>query len=409
MGTYLCKSRDRSGALVERTLAASSEREALMTLEQSGLVPIRIHSVTKDGGHADQRVDLGDTLRKERLTTKQLQQLSMQLGSSLQAGVPILTALRTTGLQTSNEAMRAILAQLTEDIEGGLPLSAAMRRFPRAFPEVYVSTITAGERTGSIDELMFDLNEYLESEMELRSQLRSALLYPLIVGGTLCLAVSILVVFIVPRFAVFYTGMGAELPLPTKLLVTGSNLVSNHVGWLLGGLVALGFAWARFTRTGTGRSAVDRALLRIPVLGRMIESAITLRVVRMLGVTVNAGLPLLEGLELMETTTTNTKIKRDLRAVVGGIRQGESLAASMEAARCFPPPARQMLANGESTGSMGTACEALARQYQRELRTQTKDLTTLIEPLLTLCLAVIVLFVALAAFLPMWNMTKLAS
>lgn len=409
MGTFLCTTRDRSGALVEKTIAAGSEREALMTLEQSGLVPIRVRSATKNEGRASDRIDLGDTLRKEALKSKQLQQLSLQLGSSLQAGIPILTALRTTGLSSSSASMRAILAQLTEDIEGGLPLSAAMRRFPRAFPEVYVSTITAGERTGSIDELMFNLNEYLENEMELRNQLRSALMYPLIVGGTLCLAVAILVIFIVPRFAVFYTGMGAKLPLPTQLMVSGSSFVSNNILWLIGGLVTLVFGWLRCARTGKGRSVLDRLLLRIPVLGRMIESAITLRVVQILGVTVNAGLPLLEGLELMEATTTNTKFKRDLRGVVVGIRQGESLASSMEAAGCFPTTARQMLANGEVSGSMGNACKALTRQYQRELRSQTKDLTTLIEPLLTLCLAVIVLFVALAAFLPMWNMTKLAS
>jgi type II secretory pathway component PulF len=409
MVAYVCKARDENGALVEKTVDAASERGAIQTLEQHGLVPITIRSASQETSGPGSAAVVRPTQGGARLKPKQLLQLSLRLGSSLQAGVPVLGALRLIGKQSSHPVLGAIMAQLATDVEGGMPLSDAMRRFPRAFPELYVSTIAAGEKTGGLDQALFNLTDYLEGEIELRAQLRSALMYPTIVVGALCLAVGVLVVFIVPRFAVFYSGFKVELPLPTKILVGGSSFVSDHGLWVLLGLAGLVTGAVRFARTPLGRRWIDRAVLRIPVIGHLIDTAITLRTVQMLGVTVNAGLPLLDGIEVMASATTNTKYKDDLRAVVGGIVAGESMADSMEAAGCFQPSARQMLASGEATGSMGTACEALARHLRKELRYLTKDLTTLIEPALTLCLAVVVLFVALAAFLPMWDMTKVIS
>jgi MSHA biogenesis protein MshG len=422
MGSFVCKTRDADGAVVETTVEASSEREALLALEESGLVPIRIKSASaatpapRRSGAAAQAEQAGSgavpsrSLARRKLSPKQLLQFSMQLGSALQAGVPVLSALRQIARQAGDRrqgaVLRGIVLALVADIEGGMPLSDAMRRFPRAFPELYVSTIAAGERTGSMDQALFNLTDYIEGEMELRSQIRSALLYPTIVIGALCLAVTVLIVFIVPRFAVFYSGFKTELPLPTRVLVGGSSFVSAHALWIAIALAGVAIVLARVARAAPVRARLDRWQLRIPVIGGLIDTAVTLRVVQMLGVTMQAGLPLLEGLELMATSTSNTKYRKELRAVVQGIAAGETLSASMDAAGCFRSAARQMLASGESTGSLGVSCDVLARHMRKELRYQTKDLTTLIEPLLTLVLAGVVLFVALAAFLPMWDMAQ---
>jgi MSHA biogenesis protein MshG len=331
---------------------------------------------------------------------------SLQLASSLGAGVPLIAGLQSIAAQTDDRAFQAVLRRIVLDIEGGLSLSAAMLRHPRTFPPVYARTVAAGEQSGTVDKMLNDLAEFLEAEMEVVSDVRSALLYPAIVVSTLCVAIAVLVLFVVPRFTEFYSRFGTDLPLPTRMLISGSRVLGEHGVLLVLALAGIVAGCVRFVRSPGGRSRVDRVLLRVPVVGRVIETAATLRVVQVLGLSTQAGLPMLESLELIASTTSNTTMRDEIRAVGAGVRSGETLADSMEAAGCFPPSARQMLASGEATGSLERACFAVGKHYRKELHYLTKNLATFIEPLLTLVLAGIVLFVALAVFLPMWDLVK---
>lgn len=411
MAVFACRTRDGSGKSVEKTLDAPSRSAALKLLEEGGLFAVAITEVGRPNATPASPVDDDTTRpvevhRERRIKLKELLRFSLQLSSSLGAGVPLLASLRSIGQQTINPSFRAVLARMVQDIEGGLSLSGAMLRYPRAFPPVYARTVAAGEQSGTVDRMLSNLAEYLEAEMDVRSNVRTALLYPAIVVGTLCVAISVLILFVIPRFTEFYSRFGTDLPLPTRMLISGSNLLQNH-GLLLAigcaGLLVGGF---KFVRSAGGRNWLDRLLLRIPVVGGVIETAITLRGVQILGLSVQAGLPMLDSLELIASTSANAKLGEDLRTVAVGVRSGETLADSMEAAGCFPPSARQMLASGESTGSLERACFAVAKHYQKELHYLTKNLATFIEPLLTLVLAGVVLFVALAVFLPMWDLVK---
>ena len=410
MAAFSCRTRDASGSVVERMIHAGSQREALSILEESGLFPIKVAKVRgQDAATSATATDAARPARwriGRRVKRRDLMRFTLQLGSSLSAGVPILTVLESVREQTGSEALRAVLVQMIIDIGSGEPLSDAMRRHPRAFPVVYCATIAAGEKSGSLEQVLENLAEYLEAEIEMRSDVRSAVLYPAIVICTLFVAITILVVFIVPRFATFYSGFDVELPLVTRILVSGSTALANHSSFVLIGLAALTIGGIRLARIDSVRDVLDRTLLRIPVIGHMVETAITLHVVQMLGLFTQAGVPVLEGLETISTATANSKMRKDLLAVAEGIAGGETLTGSMEAAGCFPPVARQMLASGESSGTLERACFVVARHYKKELHYLTKNLATLIEPALTLVLAVVVLFVALAAFLPMWDMVK---
>jgi len=381
-------------------------------LEQVGLCPVKITEVQREPVARAAAAGTGaagpvSSRRGNRVNRKELMHFSLQLSSSLSAGVPLLTSITNFAEQTQNPSFRTVLTQMVLDIQGGASLSSAMARHPRVFPFVYCRTIAAGEQSGTVERMLTDLAEYLEAEMQVISDVRSALLYPAIVVGTLCIAISVLILFVVPRFTEFYSRFGTELPLPTRVLISGTNLLTNH-----GVLMAIGFAGLvalamKLVRSPGGRSWIDRALLRVPVLGRLIETALTLRVVQILGLSTQAGLPMLESLDLIASTTSSKKMSGDIRRVASGVRGGATLTESMKAANCFPLPARQMLASGESSGSLERACFAIAKQYQRELHYLTKNLATFIEPLLTLVLAGIVLFVALAVFLPMWNLVKI--
>ncbi|MFT5052291.1 MAG: MSHA biogenesis protein MshG [Chlamydiales bacterium] len=418
MTTFACKTRDASGAVVEKTLEAPSRRSAIQLLGESGLVPIRVDEArrklaadhpAKGSSPGSTATHSGSPRNVDRsLKRKELMQFTLQLESALDAGISIPAALRSASQLTRNPKFQRVLDEVIVDIEGGLSLSSALRNYPKAFPEVYTGTLEAGEQSGKVEEMLGHLAEFLEAEIEIRNDVRSALLYPAIVLVTLCVAIAVMVVFVVPRFADFYSGFGSELPLVTRILVNGSTLVSAHLLPLVLGLGGLLYGLKRLAGTRPGRRVVDRTLLRLPLVGTMLETALTLRAVQLLGLSCQAGLPVLDGLRLVAKTVPNTKYKEDLAPVIHGITTGESLSSSLEKASCFPLTARQMLATGEATGSLDRACFSIAKHYKRDLRYLTKNVSTMIEPLLTVVLAGIVLFVALAVFLPMWDLTKLS-
>ncbi len=403
MTAFASRSRNSRGEIVEKTLEGASLNEVLMHLESQGLFPIDVKPLAEGAQPGSppstQRV-------RGRVKRKDLMQFSIQLSSALGAGVAIFAALQSIRQQTQNAALARVLEQMCRDLEEGLSLSAAMRRHPKVFPHVYVGTIEAGEKSGTLDDMLDNLAEYLEAEMEVRSDVRSAVLYPAIVISTLCIAITVLIVFIVPRFAAFYSGFDAELPLPTRILITSSSLVSDHYVPLLLALGGLVFGVRRALRRPRLREMVDRKALRVPLVGTLLETSTTLHVVQMLGLFSRAGVPLLESLRTIANTVANTKFRNDLLAVADGVSVGDSLTSGLEARQCFPMAARHMIANGEATGTMERACESVARRYKKELRYLTKNVATFIEPLLTLVLAVVVLFVALAVFLPMWDLVK---
>jgi type II secretory pathway component PulF len=254
--------------------------------------------------------------------------------------------------------------------------------------------------------MLDDLADYVEAEMEIRADIRSAVLYPCLVLSTLFVGMSILIFFVVPRFAVFYSSFKAELPLPTRSLIALSNFIQSYGPWVAGGAVLLTITTVRLQRILAVRAWRDRTLQKIPIVGRMIETATTLQIARMLQLITRAGLPLLEGLETIAAAVRNAKSRADLREVAAGIATGATLAEGLDSARCLPIDARQIIATGEQTGTLNQACGVVAQQYKKELRYLTKNMSTFIEPLLTLFLAVVVLYVALAAFLPMWEMAR---
>lgn len=418
MPTYLSRSRDAAGGVVEKTLDAGSKREALRMLEECGLAPIEIRAVLAAAREADgapvpevakvdEPVGVGAPQAANRpIPRKTLRRFTIQLGSAFRAGVPIHTALASIATQSNDPRFRAAVEHLQAHVEAGHALSSAMRSLPRAFPPIYVGSIEAGEHSGTLDSMLDDLAEYLEADMEMRADVRSAVLYPVFVMTTLFAAMGVLVFFVVPRFADFYSGFHAELPLPTRILIGVSEVVKAYGGWLAAGSVLVALATPRVLRRPGVRRWTDRSLRRVPFLGGMLETASTLQVTRMLHLVIGAGLPLLEGIETIASAVSNTMVKDELRAVAGRVESGATLAEALDEERCLPPDARQMISMGEQTGSLHSSCGVVARQYKKELRYLTKNASTFIEPVLTLFLAGVVLFVALAAFLPMWELVR---
>lgn len=418
MTAFACRTRDAAGTAVDRNVEAETVRDAMALLEADGLYPIEVTPVeeattkkpAKQRASADSRQKKVSTKGAHRLKVgrKEVMQFSVQLGSSLEAGIPILQGIQACADMTRNTNFQQVLTEMAVDIEGGAPLSDAMRKYPGVFPHAYVGTVAAGEKSGTLEHMLENLVEFLEADLEVRSDVRSAIMYPAIVVVTLCIAVAVLVVFVVPRFTAFYSGFDSELPIATRALMSFSSFLQEHYALVLLGMVGVGFGLFRSMRVPAIAAVRDRFILRIPVLGKLIETSITLQVVQLLGLFTKAGVPILDAIRSSASTVGNTKIRQDLNTVADGISSGQTMASCMQEVDCFPPEARHMLANGESTGSMERACMSTAKRYKKELRTMTKTLATLIEPMLTLVLAGIVLFIALAVFLPMWDLANVA-
>lgn len=432
MTAFACRTRNASGEVVEKRIEANSEREAMSQLEKSGLFPVRISAVVDDRDSSG-LLDWPDTAnhaakdtiaslvgsasgannyaaktsrKKAKVSRKDLMQFSLQLGSSLDAGMPILQGVASSIQLTRNVSFQRVLGSICTDIESGLTLSESMARHPEVFPHAYVGTVAAGEKSGMLEDMLENLVEFLEADMEMRGDIRSAIMYPAIVVVTLCLAIVVLIAFVVPRFTAFYAGFDTQLPLATRVLISTSAFMENHYGFLIVAAIGSIFVFKRLLRIPQVSAMRDRFVLRIPILGEMIETAVTLEIVQLLGLFTKAGVPILEAIESAAQTTGNAKYRHDLRSVAAGILGGQTFAAGMESVSCFPLEARHMLANGEATGSLERACNSTAKRYKKELSYKTKTLATLIEPLLTLVLAVIVLFIALAVFLPMWDLVS---
>ncbi len=413
MASYACETRDGSGRLVQKVVEVDSHAEAIAVLEAAGLFLIEIKQIleplTPKAAAAAAKVaapDLRADRTDVRLKSKVLLNFTLQTSAMLDAGVPLLSLLESFGRQTEDPMFAKILTEMREDLSSGMSFSQAMQQHPKAFPEIYASTVAAGEQSGTLNMVLDNLAEYIETNMEIRADVRSALMYPAAVIVTLGLAVTVLVVFVIPRFSGFYSGLGGDLPLPTRILMGVSSAVVNYGPLVAFGLVASVVAFARWARTEMGSAQIDRGLLKIPIIGHLLRTASTLHTAQMIGLFSRAGIPVLQGLRTIAETIASPSARKEVLDVAEGIAAGETLSDSMERAECMSPSARQMVSVGEASGNLEPACDAVVRHFKKEVRYITKNLGTLIEPVLTVGLAVIVLFVALAVFMPMWDMVK---
>ena len=403
MTTFACKTRDNAGVVVQKTIEADSQREIAALLRKDGLFPIQIKKIRAGSSSSDKT---GGRRPGKRIKPRQVLDFTSRLAASLGAGVPILSSVALMRDQCSNPAFKEVLTAIFTDIEGGQPLSAALASHPRAFDEIFVNSVEAGEASGSLDAILETLAEFTEADMAVRNDVRSALMYPAILISTLGMAITVLMIFVVPRFTVLYSDMGSDLPLPTQILVAFSSAVTDYFWPMACALGALGYGLLRYVRTPKGRLKADSLLLHVPIIGGLIDTAITLRAVQMLGLFCHVGMPILEGLGLIARTTRNSKIRGKLEDLADAVACGETLSSAMEEVECFDPSVRQMIQTGEVTGSLETSCRTVTVQLRKDLSYLTRNLSTFIEPLMTLGLAVIVLFVALATFLPMWDMAS---
>ncbi len=400
MPVFQYKAMSASGGVVQDELEAPNPAAVAEKLESLGYIPLNISR--KKGGSSK----LFE--KKPRVKDNDIIVFTRQLVTLLKAGVPLLSALEALSEQTDNPVMREVIGKIYIDIESGISLSEALAKHPTVFEDMYVNSIRAGEMGGALDDVLLRLADLIEYDRETRSRIKSAMRYPIIVVVSLIVAVIALMMLVVPKFIDMFTQMNIELPLPTRILIAIYEAMSNY--WYIGiALIALMIiAFKLWVKTANGRLIWDNVKLKLPIFGPLLMKSYMSRFTRMFETLNRSGLPILQTLEIVSRTVGNAAIGREIEKATIGIRRGDGIAMPLKQSKLFPPMVVRMISIGEQSGSLDEMLHNISEHYEMEVEYAVKGLTSMIEPILTVGLGVIVLFLALAIFLPMWDMTKIA-
>lgn len=342
-------------------------------------------------------------LRRKRVSRTELMHLSRQLAAFLRAGIPILEALDLLAEESANVQLREILGAVAGSVRSGETFSEAIDAHPSVFPLSYRTMLRSAELTGDLDLVLEQLSGYLERDVEARQKIRGALTYPAIVFAMSIVTVLIITIFVLPRFKRFFTSLGQELPLPTRMLIGVTGFLSATWPFFLGALVIFTVSYIAAVRTDGGRLFRDRLLLRIPVLGEIVRFSVVERFCRILSTMLVAGVPMPEGMTVASIGVGNAVYEGALLKARERMLEGQGIARPLTASGVFPSAATQMIRVGESTGSLDLQLVSAARFYERELDYKIKRFTLLIEPTVIIVMGLLVGFVAVALISAMYG------
>jgi type IV pilus assembly protein PilC len=342
-------------------------------------------------------------ITKERVNRSELMHFSRQLAAFLRSGIPILEGIEVLREGASNKTMRRVLAHVGESLRAGETFLGAISAHPQVFPDFYRGMIGAAELTGQLDSVLDRLAHYIERDLDAKRKIRSALAYPLVILAMSIVTVGVLTIFVLPRFRTFFDSLNAELPLPTRMLLSITDFLSEYWYAFLGFGVLLVVGGIVFRRSEGGRARLDSWLLKLPVIGETVRFAVIERFCRVLASMAQAGVPLPEAMSVAGDTANNAVYRRALVGARERMIRGEGIARPIAATELFPVAAVQMFRVGEDTGSLDQQLETAAEYFEQELDYKIKKLTTLFEPAVIILMGLIVGFVAIALVSAMYG------
>jgi MSHA biogenesis protein MshG len=413
MPNFSYKGRDRGGALVSGQLQAASINDAATELSGRSITPIDIREVAARKGSAgaasgQRRSGLEQLLQGNKVGIEELIIFSRQMYSLTKAGMPLDRALRGLEASISNIAMKRVLRDVVHQLEKGQDLSGAFSRHPKVFNQLYLSIVNVGENTGRLDLAFQQVGRYLELERNTRKQVKSATRYPLFVLVAIGVALSVIMMFVIPVFAETFARMSAELPWQTQVLISISGFFVQYWTVLLGALVLSWVLFKRWVATASGRRQWDRYKLGFPLIGGIFERIALSRFARTFSMMAKAGVPIVQSLAVIARAIGNTWIGEHVQRMGDGIGKGEALYQAALKSNMFSPLVMQMIAVGEESGSLDTLMEEVADFYDSEVEYDLKRLSAAIEPILIVFIAGMVLILALGVFLPIWDLSRVA-
>ena len=393
---WIYKARDPVGQPVSGEVEGESRDHVLELISEKGLIPTSVKPRAE-------KVTLGNfgSANREKLIifTKKLRTL-------YRAGIPLMRALAIIERGAAELDLAEEIKGIRSDLQSGLALSKALARYPRKFPPIYVNSIAAGEASGMLDEVLEQLASLVEKEMILNRQIKSAIRYPVMVVIAISLAVFVLMSFVVPRFAAIYGKFGADLPLPTKIVIGASEIFAGYWHVVIALMIALLWGLKKYFSTEKGRLKWDTFIMRIPLMGDLIIKANVTRFAAMLKILFQSGVPMIACLNILQETSSNKVIGGEIGQMSESFEQGREIGSDFKKYRYMPTMVLEMLEVGLESGSVESIMEEMASHYEMELDYKARHLTAMLEPIMTIIIGVMVLVLALAIFLPMWNLIQ---
>ena len=400
MATFAYSGRTRAGQSVTGERVADSMEAAVAALRREQVMVTKINP-TKDKAEA-----AGKTVikRKKKVSPKSLAVFTRQFSVMIDAGLPLVQCLEILGTQEEDKNFGAVILETRAEVEGGASLADAMKKNPKVFDPLYTNMIAAGEAGGILDTILKRLATYIEKAVKLKNQVQSAMVYPVAIVVIAAVVVGVILWKVIPTFANLFAGLGAELPLPTRVVIGLSNGLVRYMPFVLAGIGGFVFGLRSYYNTPNGRMNIDRLLLKAPVFGSMFRKIAVARFCRTLATLLASGVSILEALDITAKTAGNAVVEQALYATRKSIEGGETIAAPLKETAVFPPMVVQMISVGETTGALDTMLGKIADFYEEEVDVAVAGLLTLLEPLMIAVLGGVVGGIVIAMYMPIFSL-----
>jgi type IV pilus assembly protein PilC len=397
MAVFEWEGRSLEGELRKGTLNAESANSLRALIRKDGVILTR--ATEKSDEAVSKKVSRGKKVKPAQVAI-----FTRQLSTMIGSGLPLVQSLDILSGQLENATLRAITHAMKEKIEGGARFAETLRDYPNCFDDLYVSLVVAGEEGGMLDSILVRLSNYMEKTEKLKRKVKSALIYPSAIVVVAVGVVLVLLLFVIPVFEGMFASFGKALPAPTQIVIAISKLVKAYIVYMIVAAAAGAFLFRRYYKTHGGRRVVDRASLKIPVLGQLLQKASVARVTRTLSTLLSSGVSILESLTIVSKTAGNSIIEDALVKARAEISEGKSISEPLKASGVFPPMTVQMIQVGESTGALDSMLNKVADFYDEDVDNLATNLTTLMEPVLMVFLGIVLGGLVIAMYLPIFKL-----
>jgi len=397
MPVYTWVALTRRGRTLKGDIEAVDETIALSQLKRRRLTVKKIKPKPKD-------LFENVAFMQPKVTNKDIVIFTRQFSTMIDAGLPLVQGLNILADQSENSTFKKILKEVTRDVEGGATLAEALKKHPKVFDNLFVNLVAAGEVGGILDTILQRLATYIEKAEKLKSQIKGAMTYPIVVVSVAILVIAVILIFVIPVFQEMFEGFGKALPLPTQIVVKMSDFMKANIHYMIGGLIVFIFLFKKYRDTPRGRKRIDTIALKLPIFGPLLKKVAVARFTRTLGTMISSGVPILDALEVTAKTSGNVVLEEVIFEVRSSIAEGQTISEPLAETDIFPGMVIQMISVGEATGALDTMLEKIADFYDDEVDTAVDALTSMLEPLLMVFLGGSIGGLVIAMYLPIFQL-----
>jgi type IV pilus assembly protein PilC len=397
MPVFKYTGKTRSGTVQKGEVEANDRNAAVAVLRQKQIVVTSIRARPKD-------IELKIPGFGGGIKEKDIVIFTRQLATMIDAGLPLVQCLDILSRQSLNKQFAATIGKIKTDVESGDTFADALRKHPKVFTDFFTNMVEAGEAGGILDTILARLAVYMEKARALKGRVKSAMIYPAAIISIAILVIVFLMIFVIPVFAEMFESFGGTLPAPTRLIMQLSDFTRAYIFYFVPAVVVGIYGFKRFYRTDKGKLLVDSFMLKMPVVGPLIQKVAVAKFTRTLGTLVSSGVPIIDGLQITARTAGNKVVENAVLAIIGSIKEGQTIAEPLSKQNIFPPMVVQMIEVGENSGALDMMLNKIADFYDEEVDTAVAGLTSLMEPALMVFLGTTIGFVVVAMYLPIFKM-----